>query len=166
MADLWHSWGNSPKQKAREKEYNHAYYLRNKDKWRDKITDGSYTNTDGKTTHDWDWRPKPTYQDVREYKDYSNFKYGAGKYLGRTEKWRVGNTGISGYNEQYGFDAELRKAGLYDNDVVPKYQGTSKMSEHTLSTSAQRVPDSPISKIKKRVISLGQHFINNMFKFG
>lgn len=35
MADLWHSWGKSPKQKAREKEYNHAYYLRNKDKWKD-----------------------------------------------------------------------------------------------------------------------------------
>ncbi len=32
MADLWHSWGNSPKQKAREKEYNHWYYEKFKDK--------------------------------------------------------------------------------------------------------------------------------------
>lgn len=32
MADLWHSWGTSPKQKAREKEYNHWYYEKNKNK--------------------------------------------------------------------------------------------------------------------------------------
>lgn len=31
--ELYHSWGKSPKQKAREKEYNHWYYLRNKEKW-------------------------------------------------------------------------------------------------------------------------------------
>lgn len=31
MADLWHSWGNNPKQKAREKEYNHWYYEKFKD---------------------------------------------------------------------------------------------------------------------------------------
>ena len=29
---LTHGWGHSPKQKAREKEYNHEYYLKNKDK--------------------------------------------------------------------------------------------------------------------------------------
>lgn len=28
---LAHSWGNSPKQKAREKAYNHEYWLKNKD---------------------------------------------------------------------------------------------------------------------------------------
>lgn len=32
MYDLYHSWGNSPQQKKREKEYNHEYYLRNKNR--------------------------------------------------------------------------------------------------------------------------------------
>lgn len=36
--ELYHSWGKSPKQKAREKEYNHWYYLRNKEKWAVKNT--------------------------------------------------------------------------------------------------------------------------------
>ena len=30
---LIHSWGNKPEQKRREKQYNHEYYLKNKDKW-------------------------------------------------------------------------------------------------------------------------------------
>ena len=30
---LEHSWGKSPKQKAREKEYNAEYYRKNKEKW-------------------------------------------------------------------------------------------------------------------------------------
>lgn len=32
---LQHSWGKSPKQKAREKEYNAEYYRKHKDKWKD-----------------------------------------------------------------------------------------------------------------------------------
>lgn len=31
---LYHSWGTSPKQKAREKEYNAWYYQHNKEKWK------------------------------------------------------------------------------------------------------------------------------------
>lgn len=31
---LQHSWGKKPEQKAREKEYNHQYYLKNKEKWK------------------------------------------------------------------------------------------------------------------------------------
>ena len=31
---LEHSWGKSPEQKAREKEYNAEYYRKNKDKWK------------------------------------------------------------------------------------------------------------------------------------
>lgn len=34
LDELSHSWGNTPKQKAREKEYNHQYYLKNKEKWK------------------------------------------------------------------------------------------------------------------------------------
>lgn len=33
LDELSHSWGNTPKQKQREKEYNHEYYLKNKEKW-------------------------------------------------------------------------------------------------------------------------------------
>lgn len=31
---LMHSWGKSPEQKAKEKAYNHEYYLKNKNKWK------------------------------------------------------------------------------------------------------------------------------------
>ena len=30
---IQHSWGNSPKQKAREKAYNAEYYRKHKEKW-------------------------------------------------------------------------------------------------------------------------------------
>ncbi len=33
MADLRHSWGNSPRMKQLEKEYNAKYYQEHKDKW-------------------------------------------------------------------------------------------------------------------------------------
>ena len=33
MNALEHSWGKSPKQKAREKECNAEYYRKNKEKW-------------------------------------------------------------------------------------------------------------------------------------
>ena len=31
---LMHSWGKSPEQKAKEKAYNHEYYLKNRNKWK------------------------------------------------------------------------------------------------------------------------------------
>lgn len=31
---LEHGWGNTPEQKRKESEYNHQYYLRNKEKWK------------------------------------------------------------------------------------------------------------------------------------
>lgn len=161
MADLWHSWGNSPKQKAREKEYNHAYYLRNKDKWKTKYTDDTWTTSDGKHEHGFDWRPKPTHGDMREYMRYSNFRYGEGKNLGNNERWGVSGSGISGYNEQYGMDAYLRKHGLYDD--APKYQGTSKMSEHTISKSTAVVPPNTLlSRVQKSIISLGKRMIDSL----
>lgn len=46
---LQHSWGKSPKQKAREKEYNAEYYRKHKEKWRDnanKIQEHLYTDRD------------------------------------------------------------------------------------------------------------------------
>lgn len=36
---LEHSWGKSPKQKAREKEYNAEYYRKHKEKWNKYISD-------------------------------------------------------------------------------------------------------------------------------
>jgi hypothetical protein len=33
LESLQHSWGKSPKQKAREKEYNAEYYRKHKEKW-------------------------------------------------------------------------------------------------------------------------------------
>lgn len=46
---LQHSWGKSPKQKAREKEYNAEYYRKHKEKWRNtanKIQEHLYTDRD------------------------------------------------------------------------------------------------------------------------
>ena len=37
--ELFHSWGNKPKQKAREKQYNAEYYKRNKWRWLDNVKD-------------------------------------------------------------------------------------------------------------------------------
>lgn len=37
--ELFHSWGNKPKQKAREKQYNAEYYRRNKWRWLDNFKD-------------------------------------------------------------------------------------------------------------------------------
>ena len=45
---LAHSWGHSPKQKAREKEYNHSYWLRNREeilrKRKMKLSDSAKAN--------------------------------------------------------------------------------------------------------------------------
>lgn len=49
LESLQHSWGKSPKQKAREKEYNAEYYRKHKEKWRDnanKIQEHLYTDRD------------------------------------------------------------------------------------------------------------------------
>jgi chromosome segregation ATPase len=44
---LAHSWGKSPEQKAKEKAYNHKYYLENKNKWKTLYNDT--VNTHGGT---------------------------------------------------------------------------------------------------------------------
>lgn len=41
---LEHGWGKSPEQKAKEKAYNHEYYLKNKNKWKTLYNDAENTH--------------------------------------------------------------------------------------------------------------------------
>lgn len=50
---LEHSWGNSPKQKAREKEYNAWYYRTHKDKWKHINDIGDAIKGAGEKAGDW-----------------------------------------------------------------------------------------------------------------
>lgn len=47
-----HSWGTKPEQKAREKQYNHAYYLQNKEKWKTIYASAAKKVSDMGTTSD------------------------------------------------------------------------------------------------------------------
>lgn len=74
--DLYHSWGKSPKQKAREKAYNHQYYLRNKEKWKNR----SRSASDDAMSGDWPAR-------IRLYKKAIDAEYEAlGRPLTPAEK--------------------------------------------------------------------------------
>ena len=91
--ELYHSWGKSPKQKAREKEYNHWYYLRNKEKWLDNIKKKS--PIDIKKEHDED-----TYYDDED--DRVREKYDAVR--------------ISDKKKNYEFDSERASNKSSDGD--------------------------------------------------
>lgn len=96
LESLQHSWGKSPKQKAREKEYNAEYYRKHKDWWSTKygpkpingVSQSQYENEDAYNKRyynskdsqgKWAIAPKktkktPGYQDVGKYVD-DNIRY-------------------------------------------------------------------------------------------
>ena len=58
---LAHSWGDSPKQKAREKEYNHEYWLKNKERLLKKRHAGRYLTNTGQSKEGWEFLDGSTY---------------------------------------------------------------------------------------------------------
>lgn len=64
---LEHSWGKSPKQKAREKEYNAEYYRKNRHKW-----DKYRSNIDAARGTGLKYNEKYNHIDTRELRKYRN----------------------------------------------------------------------------------------------
>ena len=101
--DLEHSWGTSPKAKAREKEYNHWYYQKHKDEL------AAIRKQRSAATNSYKQAEK-SYDDARRYEALS------GKMQARILGWNVSNM----YKDPN---------GDYRGKVTPAYPRTLKTSD-------------------------------------
>ena len=101
--DLEHSWGTSPKAKAREKEYNHWYYQKHKDEIAAVRKQRSAATNSYK-------QAEKSYDDARRYEALS------GKMQARILGWNVSNM----YKDPN---------GDYRGKVTPAYPRTLKTSD-------------------------------------
>lgn len=112
MNALEHSWGSSPEQKRREKEYNAEYYKKNKEKWANTIE--SIKRADRTNNSQANYRKTKLYKDINEVNDESTKLAEQYRLLNRYVDGNVDRTSLSAE------EAEHRAALDRRNKVLTK----------------------------------------------
>lgn len=129
LEELAHSWGKSPEQKKREKEYNAEYYKKNKERWKDAKTGNVIPKNlkyleeyikDAPKTGSYAYLPKGVYPKTKE-EEYewtdAGFSYdenkGVWKWTPTTEKRR--NVVSGRLAEAYAENEKLKNATALRN---------------------------------------------------
>lgn len=137
---LYHSWGKKPYQKAREREYNHEYYLKNKEKWktryspkgilgideRDALTKASHETAEANRRYE-NAEARANYAQ-KEYLETKS-KYDSGEYFDKDHPWNNGPNeervkSIQTYKrQQQAYDTLLRTRSI-EREAYLKYSKT------------------------------------------
>jgi hypothetical protein len=153
MGDLWHSWGDSPKQKAREKEYNHWYYEKFKEKilrnrrgpdqiWREQ----NYNNPDA------GWYDETYY---RQGGDLGKDDYGEDRQVGVS--YVIGNK----KNNMTIFDT---KHSYWDDEAWKVKVGpvTYRRAEDGVSLTLDLNGTKQLTRVGYSIINAGKSIINKL----
>lgn len=183
-----HSWGNSPKQKAREKEYNAEYYRTHKEKWANTARDIRNNPTMGSGQN---LRIEPKKVDDINLKDANKFYLEAAtkarnspdkKYAGESleswqEKYRFSKQqldAIAEYNKntakkrsQTG-QAENERSKAYDRAVKNRDRYLDKQQEREVYEKSFKgkaeMTTKQIVQTAKNTINEGADFVKSLFK--
>jgi len=135
LEELAHSWGKSPEQKKREKEYNAKYYRENKERWKNVTTGNTIPDSlkeyvkDAQKSGSYTYLPQGVYpkndKEEREW-NAAGFSYdenkGVWKWTSSAEKHRRGVQGntANAYaeNEKAKLDAARKRYGRVNYNIA------------------------------------------------
>lgn len=186
---LEHSWGKSPKQKAREKEYNAEYYRKNKEKWKKYVSDNvdyranmngleNYNREDVSTTR----KAKKYYLEMVTNAAKSKNKSYNGQSLSFWQdqyKWAEDQLNAQeAYNKRIA--AKRSSAGQAENerskakdraiDAMNRYADKQLEREIYESSTKGKIDKmikdatNKIAEMSKKAYDAGKNFIDNLFK--
>lgn len=171
---LYHSWGKKPYQKAREREYNHEYYLKNKEKWKTRyspkgIKEGikdvlGYDERDAltKASHE-TAEANRRYENAEARADYAQreyletkSKYNSGEYFDKDHPWNNGPNkervkSIQTYNRQrQAYDTLLRTQGV-EREAYLKYSKTPLGAVENFTKAGKEAIANALDSLSKKI---------------
>lgn len=143
---LEHSWGNSPKQKAKEKAYNARYYAENKDKWK-KYRDARK----GQNNNGHGGRPAPNDEAFGEFNrdiknafvnQYGRMKENWNQGVSELKDWQAGNRAERNNQRQRQYDRIQKGYDTFNNAVDKYVTQPTRRSFNAIPEAKQQVGNS------------------------
>ena len=177
-----HSWGKSPKQKAREKEYNAEYYRKNKEKWeqyRKNLHPYYGYRTDYNLSNEQSYAKdmRKHAQDIRkseldrvrklgQFANRENVEYSRQLEDHANYYSRLKASEAKAINEMAKLDAQAKKKVEEYTKKEKKQQFKEDVHNKItdIQSSIEVYVTDPIAKATKKVYDAGKNFVENLFK--
>ncbi len=144
--DLEHSWGKSPEQKAREKEYNQQYYKKNKAKWKKYARNAvnAFNDATGVTTRNIKNEAKAAYDKDRQLYDLNQeFQRTANSQSKKAESNAARKMG-----EELNLEKTARESATEYHKILDWYKDTPLGKVEYAAKAGKKAVDNAINSLR------------------